>query len=183
MVKESPERFFHNRSAAVLGRLSPRREEESTPVITSRPYAPESQELEAGLPPFAVLLIRAVGPDHPDVAKELHKLAVSYHKQKKYQEAESLYARGLAAARKTLGESHLEVATILNNMARLFHEQKKYADAEPLYHRSIAILEEVLGPDHPKIATRLKNLASLYRASGEETKAELFRKRLQEILK
>lgn len=183
MVKEF-DNCLRSRSAALMGQMFVRQVDESNreSVISSRPFTPESKELESGLPPFAVLLLRTMGPNHPEVAKEFQKLAVLYHKQRKYPEAEALYARALAVSCNILGESHLEVATISNNLARLYQEQKRYSDAEPLYHRSIAILEQILGPNHPKVATRLKNLAALYHANGEEAKAELFRKRSLEIL-
>ncbi|MBI4461258.1 MAG: tetratricopeptide repeat protein [Acidobacteria bacterium] len=183
MVKKLDD-CIRSRSAAIMGQMSVREETENAGklITSSKADALDLKELEAGLPPFAVLLLRTAGPDNPDVGKELHKLAVLYHKQEKYPEAEALYGRSLAISRKTLGESHQEIATILNNLARLYQGQKRYADAEPLYLQSVAILEQIFGPDHPKVATRLKNLASLYRAAGEEAKAVPFQKRALEIL-
>ena len=54
---------------------------------------------------------KALGPDHPDVAKALNNLAVLYQKQGRYAEAEPLYKRALAIREKALGPDHPDVAT------------------------------------------------------------------------
>ena len=43
---------------------------------------------------------KALGPDHPDVAASLNNLAVLYQHQGRYADAEPLYKRSLAIARK-----------------------------------------------------------------------------------
>ena len=60
---------------------------------------------------------KALGPDHPDVAGSLNNLAVLYHDQGRYAEAEPLYKRSLAIEEKALGPDHPDVATSLNNLA------------------------------------------------------------------
>jgi tetratricopeptide (TPR) repeat protein len=81
-----------------------------------------------------VLAIRetTLGGDHPAVATSLNNLAVLYHDQLRYADAEPLYQRALAIREKTLGRDHPDVATSLNNLAVLYHDQLRYTDAEPL---------------------------------------------------
>ena len=75
---------------------------------------------------------KALGPEHPDVARDLNNLAELYREQGKYAEAEPLYRRALKIDEKALGPEHPDVATDLNNLALLYDDQGKYAEAEPL---------------------------------------------------
>jgi CHAT domain-containing protein/tetratricopeptide (TPR) repeat protein len=128
-----------------------------------------------------VLAIRekALGPDHPDVARSLNNLAALYDLQGRYADAEPLYRRSLAIQDKALGPNHPDVARSLNNLALLYDNQGRYADAEPLYRRSLAIYEKALGPDHPDVATSVDNLALLYNHQGRYADAEpLYRRSL-----
>jgi tetratricopeptide (TPR) repeat protein len=55
---------------------------------------------------------KALGPDHPDVAKSLNNLASLYRNQGRYGEAEPLYKRALAITEKALGPDHPDVAQL-----------------------------------------------------------------------
>ena len=107
----------------------------------------------------------------------LHKLAVLYHSQRNYAQAERLYREELVFLGETLGPRHPEVAGVLNNLGRLYFEQKRYMEAEPLYLRSLAIVEESFGKEHLKVARRLANLAELYLAGGKHAAADLLYER------
>ena len=63
---------------------------------------------------------KALGSDHPDVAKSLNNLAELYRYQGRYAEAEPLYKRSLAIREKALGPDHPDVAISLNNLASLY---------------------------------------------------------------
>ena len=54
------------------------------------------------------------------MATSLNNLAVLYHAQGKYAEAEPLYRRALGIREKALGPEHPDVATSLNNLAELY---------------------------------------------------------------
>ena len=124
-----------------------------------------------------VILEKALGPGHPDVALGLSNLAGLYWKQGRYGDAEPLLKRSLAIWEKVLGPGHPSVATSLNNLAELYRAQGRYGDAEPLYKRSLAIDEKALGPLHPEVATDLNNLAGLYVDQGRYGDAEPLIKR------
>jgi len=121
--------------------------------------------------------VKALGPDHPDVATSLNNLAGLYDSQGKYDEAEPLYLRALEVKEKALGPDHAlevkekalgpdhpDIALSLNNLAGLYDSQGKYDEAEPFYTRALGIWEKALGPDHPNVATSLNNLAGLYKS-------------------
>jgi len=46
------------------------------------------------------------GPDHPQIALGLHAIAVLYHRQSKYMQAEPLEARALAICESIRGPDH-----------------------------------------------------------------------------
>jgi tetratricopeptide (TPR) repeat protein len=108
----------------------------------------------------------------PGNVTSLHKLALAYHAQKKYEEAERTYQEALAALVAAENPRNREYAQLLNNLGHLYFEQKRYREAEPLYARSLANVEESFGRDHPKVARRLANLADLYFAVGDYSKAD-----------
>jgi tetratricopeptide (TPR) repeat protein len=63
--------------------------------------------------------MKALGPDHPDVASVLDNLAALYHDQGRYSDAESLYKRSLVIRERALKLDHSDVAIGLNNLADL----------------------------------------------------------------
>jgi len=92
----------------------------------------------------------------------VHKLAVCYHTQKNYEQAERLYLKALTAIRNSIGQTAPEYGQVLNNLARLYHTLGRYEEAEPLYKQSLAVVEQHYGEYNPKVARRLANLAELY---------------------
>ena len=102
------------------------------------------------------------GPDHPELAKVLHMLAVLYHSVYDLGKAESLYRNALACAERAFHEPNLELALIRNNLGRVLHDQKRLVEAEEFYQQSLQVLHEAVGWDHPKLATPMSNLADLY---------------------
>jgi CHAT domain-containing protein/Tfp pilus assembly protein PilF len=115
---------------------------------------------------------KALGPDHPDIARSLNNLAILYHHKGDHAKAELLYQRGLAIWEEALGPDHPELAPNLNNLGALYFDKGDYAKAEPLYQRALAIREKALGPDHPGVAGSLNELAILYGDKGDYAKAE-----------
>jgi tetratricopeptide (TPR) repeat protein len=107
---------------------------------------------------FAVLE-KALGPDHPDVAKYLNDvLGRLYMAQGQYAKAEQLFVRGLAISEKANGPEHASLA-YLNNLASLYQDEGDYAKAEPLRERALSLAEKRLAPDDPIVALIANNLA------------------------
>ncbi|MBD2772335.1 CHAT domain-containing tetratricopeptide repeat protein, partial [Iningainema tapete] len=125
------------------------------------------------------LIIRekALGHEHPSVAKSLDDLIRLYKDQKNYQLAEQWLKRDLIIREKALGHEHPSVATSVNKLAQLYHEQRKYQLAEPLYKRSLVIREKVLRPEHLDVATSVDKLALLYHEQRNYQLAEPLYKR------
>jgi tetratricopeptide (TPR) repeat protein len=70
-----------------------------------------------------VLAIRekALGPDHPDVARGLNSLALLYHHQGRYTEAEPLYQRNLPIAEKARGPEQISLAARSDRLSQDRH--------------------------------------------------------------
>ncbi|MBI2819214.1 MAG: tetratricopeptide repeat protein [Acidobacteria bacterium] len=144
-------------------------------------YEKTARRQDESLPPEKKDAASA-GPSKPAVnITSLHKLAVAYHTQKRYEEAERLYQEALVAMTATVAPSDPEFAQLLNNIGRLYFEQMRYKEAEPLYSHSLALVEESLGRDHPKVARRLVNLADLYFAIGKHSEADAYYRRAVSI--
>ena len=62
---------------------------------------------------------KALGPDHPDVAKSLNNLALLYRAQGAYERAGPLYERALAIREKALGPDHPHTKMARENLAAL----------------------------------------------------------------
>jgi len=121
------------------------------------------------------------GPEDPRLAATLNTLAVLYHAQRKYTQAEPLYQRVLKLLEQTVGPEHPTLATTLNNLAVVYEAQDKYGEAEPLYQRALMLLERTLGPEHPNLAAALDNYADLLRKMQHEAEAETAEARAKAI--
>ena len=124
----------------------------------------------------------SVGPDHPDVARDLNNLAELLRDTNRLKEAEPLCRRALGIDEASYGPDHPNVAIRLNNLAELLRATNRLAEAEPLYRRALAIDEKSFGPDHPKVALCLNNLASLLQATNRLEEAEPLYRRALSIL-
>ena len=82
---------------------------------------------------------KALGPEHPSVAKGLNNLAELYRAQGRYTEAEPLHERSLAIREKALGPEHPDVATSLENYAGLLRATGRIAEADKMEARAKAI--------------------------------------------
>ena len=82
------------------------------------------------------------GPEDPRLATSLNDLAVLYHAQGKYAEAEPLHKRALAIREKALGPEHSDVATSLENYAALLRKMNRDAEASKMEARAKAIREK-----------------------------------------
>jgi tetratricopeptide (TPR) repeat protein len=114
---------------------------------------------------------KALGPNHPVVASDLHNLAKLYRDQGRYTDAEPLLKRSIAITQKVLGPDHPAVAESLDNLAGLYGDQGRHADALPLFKRSLAIRVKALGSDHPDVAMSLTYLAASLSSQGRYTDA------------
>ena len=78
-------------------------------------------------------------PDQPRVAGSLSMLAQLYVFQKKHEDAEPLYRRGVAILEKSLGPNHPDLAPTLEAYALLLRDLKRPAEAKEMEARAVAL--------------------------------------------
>ena len=110
--------------------------------------------------------------DHPRTAVCLDNLALLYHAQGRFTEAESLVVEASRIFRAALGSSHPDVATSLHILAVLYRTLGRLDEAEPLFLEALAIRRNVFHPEHPRIAVILNNLGGLYLSQRRVAEAE-----------
>jgi CHAT domain-containing protein/Tfp pilus assembly protein PilF len=124
---------------------------------------------------------KALGRDHPEVAKSLNNLAALYNLRGNYTKAEPLLQRAIAILEKSLGPDHPLLAASLDNLAQLYQGRRQYDEAAPLFERALEIREQALGSEHPEVAKGLNNLAVLYFIQRRYGEAEPLYQRLLAI--
>jgi tetratricopeptide (TPR) repeat protein len=120
---------------------------------------------------------KVLGPEHPDTAASLNKLAVLHFDQGDFAGARPLCERALEIREKVLGPEHPDTASSLNSLANLLRAQRDLAGARRLHERALAIRKKVLGPEHPNTATSLNNLARVLQDQGDLAGARLLLER------
>ena len=126
-----------------------------------------SQLDEKTLLTYPEIVERALGADHPELPKALHRFAILYHSRDNLEKAEFLYRRALDAADRAFKEPSIEWGLLINNLGRALYDQKKFTEAEEVFKQAIRLLQQSFGPRHRKLATPLSNLANLYRDQQE----------------
>ena len=124
---------------------------------------------------------QSVGPESPDVARDLNNLAQVLRETNRLSEAEPLMRRALAIHEQAFGSDHPSVALDLNNLAGLLHNTNRSAEAELLMQRALAIDETVFGSEAPEVAVHLNTLAGLLLDANRLSEAEPLMRRVVDI--
>lgn len=113
------------------------------------------------------LRIEAVGPDHPDVARDLNAIGALHHDAGDTAAADAAYQRALGIFETTLGAGHYEVAMTCANLAVSTATAGDAMEARRLYERALGVLESTLGAGHPDVALVQHNYAVLLANQGD----------------
>jgi tetratricopeptide (TPR) repeat protein len=92
---------------------------------------------------------RSAGPDSPEVAVVLRRLANTLTAQGRHAEALPEYERALVIFRATLGAEHPRVGSTLVNLGTTYSALDRHEAALPLLHQGLRIVEAALAPNHP----------------------------------
>ncbi|MFA4901914.1 MAG: tetratricopeptide repeat protein [Desulfobaccales bacterium] len=112
-----------------------------------------------------------LGPEAPEVAGSLQRLANIETLIPRWLMAITLYQRALQIREKVLGPEDPKTADTLARLGRAYTEVGAYDKALPLVERSLAIREKVLGPDALETSGSLAVLANLKRQTGAHAQA------------
>ncbi len=110
---------------------------------------------------------KALGPAHPETAKNLNDLAILLQAQGDLAGARPLIEQALAIYEKVLGPEHPNTATSLDNLASLLQAEGDIVGARALFDRALVIREKALGPEHPGTAMSFLSLGVLLHAQGD----------------
>jgi eukaryotic-like serine/threonine-protein kinase len=102
-----------------------------------------------------------LGPEHPDTLKAVNNLGQSRARQRRSEEAETLYRRALDGRRRVLGDDDPFTLVTMNNLADLCRATGRLDEAEDLLRQTLAIQRRVHGGMHKNTITTLGNLATL----------------------
>jgi len=98
------------------------------------------------------------GESHPELARSLNILALTYSALGQLKAAAPLLQQALEIRRKAYGEKHPAVATSLSNLAALYYDMGDFTSAESCYLQAL---------DIERAAQTIHNLAALYHAMGK----------------
>jgi non-specific serine/threonine protein kinase/serine/threonine-protein kinase len=145
-------------------------------------YLQEGKNREAESLSQKFLADRRAWSGHDSEALDtMHFLAQAYSNLGKYDQAESLFTKGLEISLRVRGEEHAGTLDFMNDLALLYHREGKYGQAEPLDVKTLDIRRRLLGEEHPYTLVSMNNLASLYRREGKLTQAETLYTKAVEI--
>jgi tetratricopeptide (TPR) repeat protein len=108
---------------------------------------------------------KTFGPQHYEVAANLHNLAAVLGAGGDLRQAEQLYRRALAIKEKLLGADSTDAALTLNNLGALLNLAGRPEEAAGLLERAVTVLQGRVAPDHPHLVLARANLESAHLSS------------------
>jgi len=115
---------------------------------------------------------RALGEDHPRVARLLNNLAVVAQNMGDLPQSERLYNEALRRHELTFGERHPETAGIMGNLGLLLQREGRLAEAEPLLRNALDLNLSIYGPANYNVGYSRVSLAMLLHDQGKFAPAE-----------
>ncbi len=104
------------------------------------------------------LRVKALGPQHPDVARAMLSIGNIYKDRKDYPRALTQYQAAWDLLKASVPAAHPTLAAAEGNLALVLLEQGKYDEALVHQRSALAIFEQALGPDHPSVGKELNNV-------------------------
>ncbi|RYP46560.1 hypothetical protein DL768_007242 [Monosporascus sp. mg162] len=117
-------------------------------------------------------LEEALGEKDTDTIMSMACLAMTYHAQGRYNEAEKVYTEVLQLRRKVLEKEHPDTIESMAHLAATYHQQGRYGEAEEIRVETLQLRREVLGKKHPDTIWSMAELAATYHTQGRYGKAE-----------
>ncbi|MCG8462303.1 MAG: tetratricopeptide repeat-containing serine/threonine-protein kinase, partial [Holophagales bacterium] len=114
---------------------------------------------------------RAVGGEHPSLARSYASLVELRFEQGRLEQAEALARRALDLRRRA-GVDMPALAESLNDLGAIVEVRGRPAEARTLYRQALDLRRRHLGPSHPLTANSLGNLGTLAFHAGELEEAE-----------
>ena len=120
---------------------------------------------------------RALGDEHPAVARSLHNQVAALRTLDRVEDAAALVERIDAIVAVAYPAEHPKVADVRSLEASLASHRGDAATAVTKERAALAIAKAALGPDHPAVGERLVNIAAYELAAGRPAEALPFAER------
>lgn len=120
-------------------------------------YAEADKVIAEGL----ALDLTRLGPNHPDVARDLEAQGRNAFYVGNLKQAQAHFERAVAIRLRSQGPSHPRVPEDLNALGAIAYTSGNSARAELRYRAALNAYLRVLGPDHPEVASTTNNLARI----------------------
>ena len=115
------------------------------------------------------------------LAVAVNNLALVHQTRGRLNKAEACYARSLSIRHELLGEKHPSYATCLGNLAGLRFQQGHAAEAEATFVQVLSLYTDTLGDHDQRVMHVLKELLCLYQLTGQTSKADRIKARLDKV--
>ncbi len=125
---------------------------------------------------------RDLGPDHPQIANSLQRLANVDQLDGRYDDAVTGYDRAKAILVAAHGPEAEPLGGLYHNLGRLQFMRGNLDEALPNLQLSTVVFERYAGPDHPMLATALNALGATLRRLGRVDEALVVVQRAESIL-
>jgi CHAT domain-containing protein/tetratricopeptide (TPR) repeat protein len=113
------------------------------------------------------MLATAVGTNHPEHARAVHRLSGASLRQGKHDGLRGPLERALPVMEKTFGPDAAPTRGVLNNLALVLTLERDLERARTIHERVIAAAERAEGLDAPDVAMALINLGGVLLQLGE----------------
>ena len=121
------------------------------------------------------------GEEHRLTNGMRRQLALVLTSDSRYEEAEAVYRRVLAADVARLGEDHPTTAMTLHDLGSLLLEMRRLDEAETLLRQALQVRETSLGPSSARVGMTLSKLATLLTFQDRNEEALALHRRALEI--
>jgi serine/threonine protein kinase/tetratricopeptide (TPR) repeat protein len=119
-----------------------------------------------------------LGEEHPETLYSMGNVAVVYHRQDRYDEAEALCVETLELSRRVLGEEHPQTLDAMNLLGHVYMKQGRHDEAEQLLVKALESRRRVLGEEQLRL---MNSLAIVYMNQGRYDEAEQLHVNVLEI--
>lgn len=113
----------------------------------------------------------------------LQNFGIFYYNQKKYKEAEIIFARAYQIKVVLVGRQNIEALNLLSSLASTKLLLKKYPEAEIDYKELVAQRALLLGESHPDYLAALTSLATVYKMLNKTSEAIDISLKISEAIK
>jgi CHAT domain-containing protein/Flp pilus assembly protein TadD len=129
------------------------------------------------------LRVRALGPDHRDIANSYQSLGELYDAAERFSDAIRYGEAAVALLTRLDGADASSLINPIRNLAASYDNSGRYLDAKPHLARALALLEKHAGPEHADVAHMRWDFGHISHQAGDYPQALAYFERAAAIFK